>query len=611
MTLLSRVLAVCLVLTGSAWSQSARTAPIRVKAIPSAVQAAALSPLAGGTFQTGLTPSIAAPSLGLTPLSASPLSLPAPEFQLQASAPAVPAMAEVPVEVKSPERVEAKVRQLTEAMAEPMALAADLKSTPDQSRKAGQDIEKAMTGAAQVQAQDDLPPAGPAAPLTQAQVSWLYGELVTGPRPLLTAPGFHAFILGHPAATARIVPWLRNERQAMALALSSLVGCLRRVAESGLPPVERSRLSQALNDQLSVTVRALSQNPGLKPMQRRVLAEVDRRFLSSRAALFEVTHYLQTIRTLRKLHGKVESLLAPSPAQSRTAPSGETGQAQQKPEHPWQIKPAPPKDQRGKSRDGEVSLVNKTADWAATVKQWQFLVEKHLSRYQIAMRGTLSRRAMEFTAQQLISLLEDYKRKSGVLFSGIERVTSYSLVNTFINPDSIAGSSHGIVWVPDNKNLRLVPEKGGYAVKASFETDIQDDNVLRSVKASIEEYWQGSFEFRGETHAFRTEVTITKLAPGAAFSQGALTIRDNAKWLSMAGPDVILLSRDLHYATAAHEFGHTMGLADEYRNGYDPERRASVEIQNPASIMSSLSGDVLPRHLKLAFLLLKRRSLAP
>ncbi|MBI5883074.1 MAG: hypothetical protein HZB91_08220 [Elusimicrobia bacterium] len=587
----SPILAAALVLTGTSWCQTIRTAPIRIRTVPGSILAAPVSPISGPSFQNQLSLSLAAPAGSIIPVSIALLSLPAPEIKdsvVPSLSAAVPVLtpagpSQTSAERKAATSLESRILQLSETIAAPLKTAGDDKASPDGSRRAGQEIEKALIGETLAEAQEDLPPAGPVTDLDSKQVSWMEAEFVTGAHPILTSQGFQAFILWDAKAMEEVLPWLRNERQAMALTLNAMIGSLRRVAESDLPAMERGRLAQALNERLKGTVKALSENPYLKPM--------------------------------RTLDGKVQSLLAPSPAQT----GAPTGQAQEKVEHPWQIKPPLPKESRGQDRDTEVSLVNKTADWAAMVKEWRFLVEKHLSRYQIAARSAkFSRRiegyslsAKEFTAQKLIAVLEDYKRKAGVLFTGVERIASYSLVNGFLNPESITGRARGIVWVPDNKGLRLSAEKGGWVVKASFETDIQDDAVLRSVKASIEEYWQGSFEFQKKTHTFRTEIEIRKLAPGTAFSQGALAIRDNDKWLSLAGPDVILLGHDLQYATAAHEFGHTMGLADEYRNGYDPDLRASVEFQNPASIMSSLAGSVLPRHLRLAFLLLKRRSMAP
>ncbi|MFA6316090.1 MAG: hypothetical protein WC943_01630 [Elusimicrobiota bacterium] len=608
MAFLTHLLSLCLVLAGPAFSQTVRTAPVRVRTVPAGISASAVAPASQG-LNLPVSQTLSAPSISLPALSIAPLNLPAPE--IGPAAPALPpgTRAEVPTSGRS--SVESQIRRITESVAEPLKTAEDDKASPDQTAGAGRDMEKALTGEgpAPVQ-QEDLPPAGPVAGLDAGQIAWLQNEFVTGPRPLLTDPGFQTFILGDSAAADKIVPWLRNERQALALSLNALVGCLRRVAESGLPPMERSRLGQELNDALSRNLAALSRHQGLNPKQRNVLSEVQRRFLANRAALFELTHYLQTVRALKRLDGQVQGLLAPAPAQPSPAAKGPAAdQAQTKVEHPWNIKPAPPKEERGRTRDTEVSLVNRTGDWASTIKEWQFLVEKNLSRYRISMDRKFPQRIKEAMAQRLIKLLEDYRRKAGVLFGGVERVASYSLVNSFLNPHPLAGRQRRIVWVPDNRNLRLIPETGGFVVKASFETDIQDDAVLRAFKSSIEEYWQGDFQFRGQTHSFRVEISLTKLAPGQAFSQGSLSVRDNDQWLSLAGPDVILLSRELNYATPAHEFGHTMGLADEYRNGYDPDQRASVELQNPASIMSSLSGAVLPRHLLQAYLLLKRRSL--
>jgi hypothetical protein len=168
-----------------------------------------------------------------------------------------------------------------------------------------------------------------------------------------------------------------------------------------------------------------------------------------------------------------------------------------------------------------------------------------------------------------------------------------------------------MVWVPDNANLRLMTEPGGYRVEADFETDIQDDAVLKTVKESIEDYWQGRFDWQGRELSFRVAVSIKRLSPGQEFSEGSLRLWDGHDGISHAMPDGIVLSRGLGYNTPAHEFGHIMGLADEYREGYDHELMAGVYLENEASLMGHWKGKVLPRHLKTAYQLLRRRSLRP
>ncbi|MBI5211100.1 MAG: hypothetical protein HY927_14105 [Elusimicrobia bacterium] len=559
--------------------------PVKVVPIPAVVQPVSFAPLTlNPSMSYGSLPSLLTPETGGMAAWGIAPSLPG-----GVALPAAPAAAVI----------EARMGRLEEKLTVPLQAAADDKAGPDAGRQAGQDIQKILAGGTVAEAEEDLPPAGPLESLTQEDAAWLRAELTEGPNAVLTEAGFNAFVMGDAAAMDAVLPWLASDRQGLSQALHALYAGLRRVQDGDLPASRRAVLGQTLNDRFSQSLGFLSRSEALNVGQRATIAGVRRLLIANRAALFELTHHRQTLKSLEQLDADARRLIAP--------PAGET-QAQA---HPWVIRPPLPVNQRGAAADGEVSIVSKMADWAKTIKEWEFLLDKHLRRYRIAMREPrFSQRIRDAMTRNLQWLLGEYQQKAGRLYSGVERITAYSLLTSFLTPDSLKGKPRRVVWVPDNKNLRLIPQPGGYLVQADFETDIQDAAVLAAVKASIEEYWRGSFEWQGRKLTFKVTVTIRTIAPGQPFSEGSLSIRDNAKWMSQAGPNVFMLGHDLNYATAAHEFGHIMGLADEYRAGFDPDLQASVELQNPASLMSSLAGAVLPRHLKTAFLLLRRRSLA-
>jgi hypothetical protein len=246
------------------------------------------------------------------------------------------------------------------------------------------------------------------------------------------------------------------------------------------------------------------------------------------------------------------------------------------------------------------------------IKDWEFYMGKYLSRYRIVMREPRFSQVLRDQMTQVLSnFLGRFFQTQGGLHSNLERIPGFSLHSSFVNPLAITAKAHSIVWVPDNANLRLIPEPGGYRVEAAFETDIQDDSVLKTVKDSIEEYWDGRFDWNGSPTGLRARIDIKKLAPGQAFSAGSLRILDSRSGVSHATRDTIVLDRNLRYDVPAHEFGHILGLADEYREGYDPDLAAAVMLQNHASIMGSPKGKVLPRHLKTVYQLLRRHSLRP
>ena len=66
---------------------------------------------------------------------------------------------------------------------------------------------------------------------------------------------------------------------------------------------------------------------------------------------------------------------------------------------------------------------------------------------------------------------------------------------------------------------------------------------------------------------------------------------------SYANGSTIGLSRDLGYSAPAHEFGHILGLDDEYTEEYSGETGHLTTVQNQGSLMGSHTGDVLERHL--------------
>jgi hypothetical protein len=485
-------------------------------------------------------------------------------------------------------------------LAAPLAAAVDDKTGADSSHEAGLLIEELVTGQGVVSAAEDLPPAGPSEAFSEGQDAWLRHELVEGPQPILTEPGYQALVRNDAAAMDQILPWLRDTPNALPTMLSSIYQALgRAVAAEGLSGSERAVLAQALNDRFSAALEALGRSEALSKSQRDVLAEIQGRYLRGYAALNELTHHRQAAGLFGALQQSAIALVAPS-------------QQQDYAEDRWTLQPPLPAAQRGLGADQEERILLGTGETERNIKDWQFYLEKYLSRYRIAMREPrFSQRLRDQMTQVLSTFLGRFFQTQGGLHSNLERIPGFSLHSSFVNPWAIAARAHRIVWVPDNANLRLVPEPGGYQVEAAFETDIQDDAVLQTVKASIEEYWNGRFDSNGRESGFRALISIRKLAAGQEFSAGSLRIMDSRSGISHAMRDTIVLDRNLRYDVPAHEFGHILGLADEYREGYDPDLTAAVMLQNHASIMGSPKGKVLPRHFKTATQLLRRRSLRP
>ena len=147
--------------------------------------------------------------------------------------------------------------------------------------------------------------------------------------------------------------------------------------------------------------------------------------------------------------------------------------------------------------------------------------------------------------------------------------------------------------------LKLVETPKGYRILAAFATAIDRADVIETFRHSIERYWRGAFTRDGRRVEVETAVDVLILRPDQESPQDRLLLKDG-KSHSSATPDGIALERRFDFAVPAHEFGHVLGLPDEYRTVFE-EERVSIRSENPeSSLMGSLVGLVQPRHLEKA-----------
>ena len=161
------------------------------------------------------------------------------------------------------------------------------------------------------------------------------------------------------------------------------------------------------------------------------------------------------------------------------------------------------------------------------------------------------------------------------------------------------------IHVPTHPGLSFGAVKGGYRLDASFETEIADPAVIAAFRRSIESYWKGRFEEDGRNKTFEARVSVRALAAGEAYSSGALRLTESGKTSAYTNDGGIALGRNFRFHVPAHEFGHVLGLPDEYINEYLPEAMAVRHEQDRASVMANEEGLVLPRHFAQAVRLLK------
>lgn len=159
--------------------------------------------------------------------------------------------------------------------------------------------------------------------------------------------------------------------------------------------------------------------------------------------------------------------------------------------------------------------------------------------------------------------------------------------------------------IPDNPNLILRETAEGYLLEAVFATSIREPAVVDAFRRSIESYWTGHFKEKGRRRRFETRISVRVLGEGEKPSPDALLLEDGMT-ASGAAERRISLRRDFDFFVPAHEFGHILGLPDEYVNDYDPDGMKIVDAQDRASVMASNSGLVLRRHLARAVALLRQ-----
>ncbi|MEK7382668.1 MAG: hypothetical protein AAB262_05205 [Elusimicrobiota bacterium] len=161
------------------------------------------------------------------------------------------------------------------------------------------------------------------------------------------------------------------------------------------------------------------------------------------------------------------------------------------------------------------------------------------------------------------------------------------------------------IRIPTNPGLALRETAEGYLLEAAFETSMREQAVVDAFRRSIESYWTGRFKEKGRPRLFQTRISVRVLAEGAEPSPNALLLVDGLT-ASGAAERHIMLRRDFTFSTPAHEFGHILGLPDEYANDYDPDLMKIVNAQNQASVMASHKGLVQAGHFARVVALLRQ-----
>ena len=421
------------------------------------------------------------------------------------------------------------------------------------------------------------------------------------------------FILtSDPARSKALQDFFRARPDAMNSVLQPVFLALRSVAEAPrLSGPERIRAVAGLLFRSYNALRPLVDDETMPAEVRARSRDIITGFISEWRVAVELLRGGEVRQALEKLEGleaQARALEAPRPAAPRPAQArgSETAgrSAAEDLEEGWQV--LPPRAQRVTSDEVRQSMVSLDG-LKDRVDRVSFFLERLLTRHRLAAEKGFRPAFVEARRLEVLEYLRGTAAPvRRMVRTSVPRYMDVTLGRTWLGSDERQRPPY--VWVPDHPGLRVEAEPGGVVVRALFETDIDDAKTLKAFKRSIESHWRGAFPTQKGGASFRTEVTVRVVPRGAAFSPDALRLKEDA--YPYALPDTIALPKAWDFDAAAHEFGHIMGLPDEYTEYYAAPQRAGVTRSNPGSLMSGhTTGVVQPRHLLGAYRLLSVNSI--
>jgi hypothetical protein len=421
------------------------------------------------------------------------------------------------------------------------------------------------------------------------------------------------FVLTDDAATAAALDnFFRTRPDAVNMVFEGMWWALRSIVESKRLSAEvRNKATAGLLYRYHMVLARTAKDPLMPQEVRRRAHDMYNHFMSEVQILQELLRARSAEIAIDKLASIVLRARAEAdPARGPAAEAVKEAVVEPAPspqQVQWKVVPA--NGQRVKTDQVETGWFS-LKYYETNIKQTTFFLNRALSRWRLASKKGMRAEFVEARRQDLLSYINGTVEPAlSRARAGVPRYKNMTLGRTWLGIDESKRPPH--LWVPNNPNLVLEMRGAAAHLQATFETDIDDPATIAEFKRSIEEHWQGEFtSAAGKEIKFTVGIDVKKLGEADSFSPKALKLVEGE--YAYALPEAIALPRRWGYDVAAHEFGHIMGLPDEYIEGYRGDLRHGWTQTNAGSLMGTAeTGIVHQRHLQSAYRLLTVNSLVP
>ena len=310
------------------------------------------------------------------------------------------------------------------------------------------------------------------------------------------------------------------------------------------------------------------------------------RLLKSGALIEELFHRREVDSKIKKL----DVLLAAAPQSADEAAHSQD----------WKIPSRLPNDQRILTDSRKNIVIDDINRYSSEIDEISFKIEQALTRSDLVEKDPrFSEAFRDSQRQHLATVAKEARRLRDIIAGDLAKYIAHRLYAEFVFPKK-ANTEYTTSEEFVHPGLELTSSGNDLILKARFATTIADPKVHAFVKSSIEDYWNARFVNGEQQQLFRTEVSVRALKAGEDFSPDELRLFEDPNG-SHATLDTISLSRtDIEWFAPAHEFGHVLGLPDEYISEYDVRHRLIRHSQPQNSLMGGHYGTLLSHHLESA-----------